>query len=266
MTKLIWMSDLHFVVEGDVLGHDPRKRLAAAINHINAHHADAAFCVVSGDMVNRGAVTDYAALAAQMAELTVPMLPMMGNHDDRRLLCDHFALPADQMADFVQYAVPFADGIAICLDTQKAGSDAGELCPLRLDWLREELEKAGGAVYVFMHHPPMVLGLPMQDQDRMEAPGAFLDVVASSDAVRHLFIGHVHRPIAGTIRGIPFATMRSVLYQAPPPSPAWDWSTFAPAREPPQIGILRFEADQVHLQYDQFCDYALGTSYPPHGC
>lgn len=258
-SKLIWMSDLHFVAQGDVLGHDPRARLAAVIDHINHHHADAAFCVVSGDMVNRGSVGDYSALAAEMAALRVPVLPMVGNHDDRLILRDHFAVPADAMTDFVQYAVPFAGGIALCLDTQKAGADAGAFCAARLDWLRTTLAAAGAPVYVFMHHPPMALGLPMQDQDRMAEPEAFWDVIKASGAVQHLFIGHVHRPITGTIRGIPYATMRSVLYQAPPPVPAWDWSTFTPAPEAPQIGVLTFEDDHLRLQYDTFCDYACGT-------
>ena len=260
MTKIIWMSDLHFKAQGDVLDHDPCIRLAAAIDHVNAHHADAAFCVVSGDMVNRGTTDDYAALAAQFATLTIPVMPMVGNHDDRRLLRDHFAVPVDAMEGFVQYAVPFADGVALCLDTQKTGSDAGAFCAHRLAWLRDALAKAATPVYLFLHHPPVSLGLPMQDQDRMEDPDPFLDLIAQSDVVRHLFIGHVHRPITGTLRSIPFATMRSVLYQAPPPLPAWDWNSFAPASEAPQIGILTFDAAGVQLQYDQFCAYEHGVT------
>ena len=260
MSKLIWISDLHFTATGDVLGHDPRIRLQAAIDHINNHHADAVYCVISGDLVNRGTKEGYAALAEQLANLSVPILPMVGNHDDRRLLRDHFALPPGAMADFVQYAVPFRDGTALCLDTQETGEDFGTFCDRRLEWLQARLTKLAGPIYIFMHHPPMPLGLPMQDQDRLKDAGPFLDLVAGAGAVKHLFIGHVHRPITGAIRGIPYATMRSVLYQAPPPVPAWDWSTFAPATEAPQIGVLTTEADQIRLQYEEFCSYAVGTT------
>ena len=51
ITKIIWMSDPHFQNEGTIDGLDPRARLAAAINHANAHHADADFAILSGDLV-----------------------------------------------------------------------------------------------------------------------------------------------------------------------------------------------------------------------
>ena len=82
MLKAIWMSDPHFTHEGNVLGHDPRVRLQAAIGHINQHHSDSTYCIISGDMVNRGTVTDYKTLYSTMSTLSVPILPMVGNHDD----------------------------------------------------------------------------------------------------------------------------------------------------------------------------------------
>lgn len=261
MTKLIWMSDPHFVQEGDVLGHDPRIRLQAAIDHINAHHADAQLCVISGDMVNRGTRADYEGVKAKLEGLSIPYAPMVGNHDTRDLFRDVLPVPAASMADFVQYKVATPDGLIVCLDTLKAGSDAGELCDARREWLQDTLRDAGETpVFLFLHHPPMALGLPMQDTVNMEDGQAFLDLVTGFDCVKHLFIGHVHRPITGTIRGIPFATMRSVLYQAPPPRPDWNWDTFKPAMEAPNIGVVHLQGASVTLQYDQFCDYGLGVS------
>ncbi len=260
MVKLIWLSDLHFVAEGIDLGHDPRTRLKAAIAFVNQHHADSAYCVLSGDLVNRETVEDYSALAEHLAELRVPMLPMIGNHDDRHIVRSVLPLPVGCMDNFIQYAVPTPEGLVLCLDTHKVGSPAGELCGERLAWLEQQLSAAGsGPVYVFMHHPPMPLGLPMQDMDRLEEGDVFLDLVAAHGNVKHLFIGHVHRPITGTAKGIPFATMRSVLYQAPAPVPAWDWESFTPAEEAPNLGIITLSQLGVNLQYIQFCPYAQGT-------
>lgn len=260
MAKLIWLSDLHFVAEGEVLGHDPRVRQNAAVGYINAHHADASHCVVSGDLVNRGTVADYAGLAELLGGLTIPVLPMVGNHDDRARLRAALPLPESCMAEFVQYAVETPEGLIICLDTQKAGSDAGEFCTERGEWLRcVLLEASGTPAYVFMHHPPMKLGLPMQDTDSLEQGDGFLDLVTGHSNVKHLFIGHVHRPITDTVRGIPFATMRSVLYQAPAPVPAWDWDSFAPGKEAPNLGVLTMDELGVNLQYVQFCAYAEGV-------
>lgn len=254
------MSDPHFTHEGDVLGHDPRVRLKAAVDHINRHHADAQACVISGDMVNRGTRPDYKALQAILATLRIPVLPMVGNHDDRALFRETLPLPADCMADFIQYKVAVDGGLLVCLDTLKTGADAGEICPKRRAWLEQTLSDAGDTpVTLFMHHPPLPLGLPMQDGDRMEDGDTFLDLVAQFVCVKYMCIGHVHRPITGVVRGIPFATMRSVLYQAPPPVPAWDWSSFAPAAEDPALGVLTLHGADVRVQYEQFCTFETGT-------
>ena len=259
--KLIWLSDLHFQAVGNVLGHDPRVRLESAITHINSHHGDAAFCVISGDMVNRGTAEDYTALAAALNKLTIPYFPMAGNHDDRVVLAEHLPLPGDRMDDFIQYAVRREEALIVCLDTHKTGSDAGEICNERLNWLNDTLSSAGDLpVLLFMHHHPMPLGLPMQDTENLLNGSDLLDLIEESGRVKQMFVGHIHRPITGTVRGIPFATMRSVLYQAPAPQPQWDWDTFAPAEEPPGMGVVMVENGDVIIHHHQFCDYGVGTS------
>jgi len=258
--KLIWMSDPHFAAKGDVLGHDPRLRLDAAIQHVNTHHADAAFSVISGDLVNRGTAQDYATLAEQLSGLATPYLPMVGNHDNRTLFRQHLPVPADGMGEHVQYAVQTEAALLLCLDTLKAGSDAGEFCDARMAWLEDRLANADRPVILFMHHPPMPLGLPTQDTENLQDGKKLLDLVSRFDAVMQLCIGHVHRPICGNVRGSPFATMPSLLFQAPAPEPAWDWTNFAPAKEPPQIGVMRLNATDVTIQFQQYCRYDLGVN------
>ncbi|WP_310621248.1 phosphodiesterase [Flexibacterium corallicola] len=261
MLKAIWMSDPHFMQEGDVMGHDPRVRLQAAVDHINRHHVDASYCIISGDMVNRGTHADYGALRKLLNKLEVPFLPMVGNHDERELFRTMLPLPKSCMADFVQYSISTSDGLIVCLDTQKNLSDAGEFCEERLAWLQDTLQKAADIpVYIFMHHPPMSLGLPMQDTANMENGDDFLELLSKYDSVKYLFIGHVHRPISGTVRGIPFSTMRSILYQAPAPKPDWNWESFKPSEEAPNLGVLTIESAAVNLQFEQFCNFEVGVT------
>lgn len=261
MTKIIWLSDLHYVCDDLVQRHDPRLRLSAAIDHINAHHRDADFCVISGDMVECGTREGYVAVANALKDLTVPYYPMVGNHDERALFRDHLPLPANCMATFVQFTIPTADGLLICLDTLKPGSDAGEVCDERRAWLQNALTAADDTpVCIFMHHPPHALGLPMQDVDRMVNGDNLLSLIGGFRNVRHLFIGHVHRSIAGSIDGIPFATIKSILYQAPPSSPPWDWDTFTPAKEAPNIGVITMQSGSVTIQFEEFCDASFGVT------
>ena len=261
--KIVWMSDLHFVAAGMVLNHDPRLRLSAAVDHLNTHHADADLCVISGDLVNRGTLADYTALKACLDKLKTPYHIMVGNHDSRAELQQVFDLPAETMADFVQYAVPHPAARILCLDTLHPGADSGQLCSDRLDWLKATLADAEHKpCLVFMHHPPMALGLPMQDRDRLAQSDSdvLLDLLAAHGGPIHLFIGHVHRATSGIIAGLPFATMRSVLYQAPAPRPAWDWDTFAPASEAPNIGVIYVSGSDFTLHYEQFCAPAYGCT------
>lgn len=260
MLKAIWMSDPHFTHVGEVLGHDPLIRLDKALDHISTNHSDASFCVISGDLVNRGEQASYAALAKRLDRLDISVLPMMGNHDDRKLLRENLSLPKSCMEDFIQFCVPTSSGLIICLDTHKTGSDAGELCEKRLAWLKNQLKNAAGKpVYMFMHHPPMALGLPMQDTEGLIDGDGFLDLISNFECVKYLFVGHVHRPISGTIRGVPFSTMRSILYQAPAPRPDWNWDTFKPSEEAPNIGVITISNSDVNLQYEQFCLFEDGV-------
>ena len=164
------------------------------------------------------------------------------------------------MENFVQYSVGDNEFELLCLDSQKEGADAGYFCGDRFAWLETQLNRfKDKQICLFMHHPPVDLGLPMQDKDKMENGEAFLEFIKNNTNVVHLFIGHVHRPISGQVNGISFTTMRSVLIQAPPPIPHWDWSSFVPAKEAPALGIITLSKRSVIVQFEQFCGYEVGT-------
>ena len=258
--NLIWLSDLHFSDTEPVLGHDSRARLRAAIEHINSHHSDANLCLISGDMTNHPSPLTYAELAAELAALQLPIFPMVGNHDDRQQLRTHLAVPDDCMAEFVQYEIDRPECLILCLDTLKPGASAGEFCDERKRWLESAIQRAADrSVIIFMHHPPMALGLPNQDEDRLEEGDASLDLIAAYPCVKHLFVGHVHRPTCGTVRGIPFASMRSVLFQAPAPRPAWSWDDVIPGAEAPNYGRVAVTEDTITLQFLQFSAHDQGV-------
>ncbi len=254
MTKIIWMTDPHFQNEGLIGDLNPRTRLKAAIDHMNTHHADADFMVLTGDLVGDDIAGDYAMLATCLVQSTIPVYPLVGNNDDRAGFRAHLTLPGGVMNGFVQYAIDLPDARVLCLDTHMVGSHAGQFCAARQAWLHDHLTDK--PTYIFMHHPPMDLHLPKQDEIKLQEGDMFLDLIR--DRVQHLFIGHVHRPTCGTIRGIPFATLGALSFQAPAPNPAWDWDSFVPAQEAPHYGVLYIENGDVTLQHTQFCAYDVG--------
>lgn len=258
MPKIIWLSDLHFSAKVPVQGYDSGARVDAAVTFILDHHADAAACVITGDMVDHGTSADYQALQTRLADLPMPLYPMVGNHDDRPALRAVFPLPRSAMNGFVQYRVSLDATDLLCLDTQKAGADGGAFCADRSAWLQDALAATRGKILVFIHHPPMALGLPMQDLDCMAGGDAFLEMLRPYCDRLYLCAGHVHRPVSGTYQGIAFTTVRSITYQAPNPQPPWDWSSFQPAAEAPTLGVIEVSRDGVIIQQQQFCDATLG--------
>ena len=260
MSKIIWMSDPHFQTEGTIGGLDPRVRLAAAIEHANTLYADADCLVLSGDLVGDDVEADYPAIASYLSKSRLPVLPLMGNNDSRRPFRAHLLLPDNAMPKFVQYVREVPEGVVICLDTHLEGSAAGAFCQQRCAWLDETLAQyAGRSAFIFMHHPPMALGLPPQDEIKLQDAEAFLEVITKHDNVSYLFMGHVHRPTSGVFRGIPFTTLGALSFQAPAPRPAWHWDTFQPPAEAPEYAVVLLDETGVTIQFTQFCDYQVGV-------
>lgn len=259
MVKLLWFSDLHFTSTGTQFGYDPRARLGALIDYVARIHSDADLCVISGDMVDEPSAQNYQDLAQRLQGLGLRYLPMTGNHDARDAFSSALPLPPNVQSGFIQYAVTI-DGLRlICLDTLTENSGNGSFCTARRDWLAAELARdTQTPTLVFCHHPPLALGYPMLDPSRIDRGKELIDLLAAAPNVRQLLFGHVHRHMQGVTQGLPFASIRAVLYQAPPPVPAWDWEGFTPAHDAPEIGVLSFADDILRLQFEPFCDAETG--------
>jgi len=251
--KIIWLSDLHLVAPGDSLfGRNPEIQLQRAIDCINRYHTDATYCILSGDLVDDSDAEVYTRLRNTLAELNIPYLPMVGNHDNRDLIKDLLDLPKLD-TQFIQYAVNVGDWRILLLDTVRTDSADGELCDVRLQWLQAELDRdKQSPTLVFSHHPLLPLTLPMQDQESLQSGERLLSMLQGAGNVRHWCFGHVHRPVSGSFDGLGFTAIQSVAMQAPLPYPAWDWESFKPADELPAFGIIHLERKSVVVHFQQF--------------
>ncbi|WP_449370153.1 phosphodiesterase [Thiomonas sp.] len=262
--KLIHLTDTHLTTPGRTLyGIDPLARLQAAVAHIARQHADAELCVVTGDLTHWGEDAAYASLRECLQMLPMPVLPLIGNHDDRgRFRAAFPETPVDDNG-FVQWTQDTSAGRFILLDTVIGDADprrpsAGYFDPRRIDWLRAQLDRAQAdatPVFLFMHHPPFGVGIAAFDDINLVAEdarafGALLrEYGPIRGQIRHLFFGHIHRPISGSWHGIPFSTLPATAHQS-----GLDFlaETDRFTHEAPGYGVVLITPEQVTVHISDF--------------
>ena len=242
--RFVHLTDPHLTPDGKSLyGINPLERFNKAIRDINRECADAEFMVITGDLVHGGKISGYKALRSALNQLHCPYYLVIGNHDNRNNLRKVFPeLPIDNNG-FVQYVIETNGSVLIILDTQIEGSHSGTLYKKRLDWLQKTVDYYSKTnVFLFMHHPPF--RLPTKNELRN---------VISLAPVKHLFFGHLHRPLHGVWAGLAFSCMRATNHQI-----ARDLgrtsSTPIGCLEPPGYAIVRFEDDLVIVHEQNFLD------------
>ena len=267
--KFIHITDTHLAGPGQQLyGLDPRARLDAAIADINKHQSDAAFAVVTGDLTHWGEPDSYANFADAMAALKMPYIAMVGNHDRRVACLDGLKAAARDPNCFVQGARTTKHGLFVFLDTLDETSHAGEMCAKRFDWLAKTLAAAPDdqQFVVFMHHPPFPVGVHAMDEIALKQSAEFAEVIAPYRArIRHLFFGHVHRPIFGSYGKIPFSTLRGTNHQVWFELDAKATDHLA-SHEPPAYGVVLIDNQNLVVHSHDFLDTSLRFPFdPPEG-
>jgi 3',5'-cyclic-AMP phosphodiesterase len=211
VSLLAQLSDPHLDVgPGD---RGSAEALAAAVEAVLALRPLPDAVVVTGDIANGGAPTEYERAHELLAPLPMPVHVLPGNHDDRDALRERFAVPGDGP---LQYVARVGELRLVVCDTQLPGHDGGALDGGRLDWLEAQLDGDVPTV-VALHHPPVAIGLPVLDAigiAESERAG-FAELLARSPQVKRVIAGHVHRSVFATLRGCGVFACASTHLQAP---------------------------------------------------
>jgi hypothetical protein len=117
-----------------------------------------------------------------------------------------------------------------------------------------------------MHHPPFDIDIPSLDRMKLDDAADFEAVIGGRSNIRHLFFGHVHRPVSGSWRGIPFSALPGTNHQI-----ATDFQTVSPmpySHDPPAYAFVHLHAERtvVHLHgYLNNCPRRLPNGSWIHG-
>lgn len=255
--KFIHLTDTHLVPPGRALyGTDPLWRLQHAVASIQAEHADAAFLIVTGDLTHWGEVEAYGALREVLAPLPMRVHLLIGNHDHRVRFLQVFADDTQVDADgFVQYAFEAGGVRHVALDSHEPSVSWGVFCERRARWLADELARGDTRqpVHLYIHHPPFGVGMAAMDRIALRDSGPLREAIAPHRArIRHLFFGHLHRPMAGSWWGIPVSTLRGTNHQVA--LHLGESERVPGSQEPPQYAVVLADAEQTLVHLHDFAD------------
>lgn len=184
---------------------DSNRMLVEAIDHLHGLDRRPDLVLLTGDLVDEGHPEEYANARALLAGLTIPLLVVPGNHDQREpfraAFADHAYLPASGPLHFCVDDHPLR---IVALDTCVPGEHHGHVEDEGLRWLASTLARAPDRpTLLLLHHPPFVSGIPYLDRYRYREADALERVVRGASRIEAVLCGHVHRPMvrrwAGTL-------------------------------------------------------------------
>lgn len=188
--RIIQISDIHIGGEDQYpFGVNLRANLLTTLTDVERMNPN--LLVLTGDFCYKEPREDvYAWLRHQIDALGIPYEIIGGNHDDIGMMTTGI-LDEDLSNDQSEYY--FADELAgrriLYLD-----SASGSISDEQLSWIDQEVQHAAGQdLLVFIHHPPLLAGVPHMDNTySLQNYQDLLDILERHPAPVQVFCGHYH--------------------------------------------------------------------------
>jgi 3',5'-cyclic-AMP phosphodiesterase len=204
---ILHLSDTHLLPtpEDRLHGVDTFDNLRSIVDVVVESGTPLDAIVVSGDLANGGEVDSYRrlrlGLADAEAQLGVPLLVAIGNHDSRSGFREgYLGEPASETPyDYTR----MIGGLRFCiLDSSIPGQPHGELDEAQLSWLRHQLNApAPEGTILVLHHPPVQGPVPLINLLMLRNAEQLEEVIGGTDVLAVLG-GHVHHPTAASFGGV----------------------------------------------------------------
>ena len=239
-TRILQLSDPHAFADPDarLFGIPTRELLQEVLTHMQESGMCPDHVVVTGDHTHDQLPETYAAVRELLEPVLDRLWPLPGNHDDRAALRSAFAdrIPGDG-ADRINFAFGAGGWLCLGLDTHVPGAVGGRIGADQVDWIRGQLDDGRPrAAVLFVHHPPVELGLAWLDRIGVEDAHLLQDLLAEDLRIRLVCCGHVHHESSTYVATAEVVTVPSTGLQF---SPVSDVAAFVTA--PPGYRIIELD-------------------------
>lgn len=186
--RIIQLTDLHIGREGqESNGVDVRANFLRLMERLPSLQGDE--LMISGDLCLQDVDPKvYRWILEHLQKQELPVRVISGNHDDPILLAKAFSVEHCLKEGELYYMREDTPVPIFYLDTT-----TGAVSEKQLDWLEAEIRKCTGPLVIFMHHPPLLAGVPHMDRKyALQNREQVQEVLLSYPDTVHIYCGHYH--------------------------------------------------------------------------
>ena len=246
LTRILQLTDLHLLSEpaGRLRGVPTRDSFRDVLQAVSRNEKELERIVITGDLAHDEQLDTYQQLRELLADWIPRCRLIPGNHDDRAFMRQVFGELIPGESGPVTFSETAGDWRLIGLDSHVKGEVPGRIDADQLEWLSAELSThADQPTLLFLHHPPIPVGVPWLDRIGLQDPGPLVDLITASPQVRVVSAGHVHHEFSGRIGQAAFYTTPSSALQFRPEGeePAY-------LATPPGYRVFELDGERYHTE------------------
>ncbi len=248
------ITDCHIVEPDELLNGrvDTAAMLRAAVSHLEAFEPRPDLVLATGDLVNDGTPEQYRNLVEILDGLTIPVVALPGNHDDRTGFREAFGLSPADPDEPIDFVVDTGELVIVAMDTTIPGRHDGCVDTSQIAWLDAQLtELAPAPVLLVQHHPPFQTGIVWMDASGLDGSEREAEVLARHPHVTGVLCGHIHRVVHARVGGVPASAWPSTGAQV---ALALDGTPYGYIDEPPAVALHQWSAETDLVSHVNYVD------------